>query len=53
MSGNTQSLESTDLSTQHPKHSQVRSLMVGESIETVEKILLGVISDCRASSKVL
>lgn len=37
----------------HPKFGKVMKLMKNESIQTVESMLLEVISSCRASSKVL
>lgn len=37
----------------HPKFSKVMKLMKNESIQTVESLLIEVISSCRASSKVL
>lgn len=37
----------------NPKFNQVVELMKGESVTTIENILLDVISYCRASSKCL
>ena len=46
-------IKQVDSITSHPKFKEVMDLMKGESIETIETLLLKVISNCRTSSIVL
>lgn len=45
-----QDIKLVDSITSHSKFNEVMDLMKGESIETIEILLLEVISNCRASS---
>ena len=48
-----QDIKLVDLIQSHSKFKKVMDLMKGETVETVETLLFEVISNCRASSKVL
>lgn len=48
-----QDIKLVDSIKSHPKFKKVMKLMKGETVETVETLLFEVISNCRASSKVL
>jgi len=48
-----QDIKLADSISSHNKFKKVMDLMKGETVETVESLLFEVISNCRASSKVL